>query len=119
MRYKPNPAHKRETTEAGPPRWRPGKALCPSSMTAAARNELLQSSVPENRDNPASTRFAVRRGSSGLEFFVARATLIARNGEVEYHGYPAKCVPGNVLKLFFERGDINKAEYRKHLKRLS
>lgn len=87
-------------------------------MTAAALNELLQNSVPENCDNPASPRFAVRHGSSGLEFFVARATLTTKHGEVEYHGYPAKRVPGKVLKLFFERGDINRAEYRKHVKRL-
>ena len=29
MRYWPNPAHKRETTEAGPPAWSPDKDPCP------------------------------------------------------------------------------------------
>ena len=30
MYYYPNPAHKTETTEAGPPRWRPDKEPCPN-----------------------------------------------------------------------------------------
>jgi hypothetical protein len=41
MRYWPNPAHKQETTEAGPPQWRPGKEPCPREMTVAERDELL------------------------------------------------------------------------------
>ena len=39
MRYFPNPAHKRETTEAGPPRWRPDKEPCPAERTARPGHE--------------------------------------------------------------------------------
>jgi hypothetical protein len=39
MRYWPNPAHKAETTEAGPPLWTPDKDLCPTGMTVAERRD--------------------------------------------------------------------------------
>ena len=45
LRYWPNPSHKTETTEAGPPRWNPDKDKCPSDMTVAERNELLKASI--------------------------------------------------------------------------
>ena len=44
MYYYLNPAHKTETTEAGPPRWRPDKEPCPR-MTPRERTTLLQESV--------------------------------------------------------------------------
>jgi hypothetical protein len=116
MYYFPNPAHKRETTEAGPPRWRPDKEPCPS-MTPRERATLLQQSVEKDAGSPSSQRFAVRRGASGLEFYTARVTRVV-NGEVEYHGYPTSYVPGSVLRQFREQGLITKPEYRNLVKRL-
>ena len=120
MRYVPNPAHKRETTEAGPPRWRPDKEPCPLEMTPRERAALLRDSVPEHADSPSSRRFAVRRGRSGLEFFAAQATRTTEGGEVEYHGYPTHRhrVPGKVLRRFRDRSDITTAEYRQLVRRL-
>ena len=118
VRYVPNPAHKRETTEAGPPRWRPDKEPCPPEMTPRARAALLRGSVPEHPDSPSSPRFAVRRGGQGLELFAAQATRTAEDGEVEYHGYPTRQVPGKALRRFRDRGDITVAEYRRLVKRL-
>ena len=118
VRYVPNPAHKQETTEAGPPRWGPDKEPCPPEMTPRERAALLRDSVPEHPDAPASRRFAVRRGRSGLEFFAAQATQTTEGGEVEYHGYPTHRVPGKVLRRFRDRSDITTAEYRQLVKRL-
>ena len=117
MRYVPNQAHKVETTEAGPPRWRPNKEPCPEGMTLRERAELLRDSIAENPDAPASRRFAVRRTESGLEFFTAQVTQVV-NGEVEYHGYPALYVPGKVLRRFRDQGKISQSEYRHLVKRL-
>ena len=75
-------------------------------------------SVPEHSDAPASRRFAVRRGESGLEFFAAQATRTTEGGEVEYHGYPTNRVPGKVLRRFRDRGDITTTEYRQLVRRL-
>ena len=118
VRYVPNPAHKQETTEAGPPKWRPDKEPCPSEMTPRERAKLLRESIPEHSDSPSSRRFAVRRGSSGLELFAAQATRTAEDGEVEYRGYPTPRVPGKVLREFRARGDITATEYRRLVKRL-
>jgi hypothetical protein len=52
MRYWPNPAHKTETTEAGPPLWTPDKDLCPTGMTIAERRDLLGTSGPANEEDP-------------------------------------------------------------------
>ena len=117
MRYFPNRAHKVETTEAGPPGWRPNKEPCPEGMTVRERAELLRDSIAEDPDASASRRFAVRRTESGLEFFTAQATRVV-NGEVEYHGYPVHYVPGKVLRQFRDRGDISPSEYRSLVKRL-
>lgn len=118
MRYFPNPAHKLETTEAGPPRWRPNKEPCPPEMTTRQRAALLRDSIPERPDLPDSRRFAVRRGESGLEFFTAQATQVLEGGEVEYHGYPTNRVPGRVLRRFMARGDVTRAEYRRLVREL-
>ena len=69
MRYFANPAHKIETTEAGPPAWRPDKTPCPKGMTLRERTELLRDSIAEDPNSPISRRFAVRRSASGLDFF--------------------------------------------------
>ena len=117
MRCFANPAHKMETTEAGPPRWRPDKEPCPEGMTLRERTELLRESVAEDPDSPASPRFAVRRGESGLEFFTARVTRIV-DEEVEYHGYPTRRIPGKVLRRLKDLDKISKSEYRRLVKRL-
>ena len=87
-------------------------------MTPRQRTALLRDSIPEQADSPASRRFAVRQGESGLEFFVAQATRTTESGEVEYHGYPTSSIPGRVLRRFRDRGDITSAEYRRLVKRL-
>lgn len=117
MRYFANPAHKLETTEAGPPRWRPDKEPCPEGMTLRQRTELLRASIAEDPESPVSPRFAVRREERGLEFFTARVTRVV-DGEVEYHGYPTRRVPGTVLRQFRVQGRISQAEYRNLVKRL-
>ena len=116
MCYFPNPAHKRETTEAGPPRWRPDKEPCPN-MTPRERATLLQQSLAKDPGSPTSQRFAIRRGTSGLEFFTARVTRVV-NANVEFHGYPTGQVPASVLRRFRDQGRITNAEYRSLLKRL-
>lgn len=115
MYYYPNRAHKRETTEAGPPGWRPDKEPCPD-MTPRERETLLQDSIAIDPGSPTSQRFAVRR-RSGLEFFTARMTRVV-NGNVEFHGYPTPHVPGRVLRQFRDQGLITKAEYGSLVKRL-
>ena len=117
MRYFANPAHKLETTEAGPPRWRPDKEPCPEEMTLRERTELLRESIAEDPDSRMSPRFALRHGESGLEFFTARVTRVV-DGDVEYHGYPTRRVPGRVLRQFRDRGRITQADYRRLVKRL-
>ena len=118
MRYVPNPAHKLETTVAGPPRRRPDKEPCPPEMTPRQRAALLRDSIPERPDSPHSRRFAVRRGGSGLEFFAAQATRTTESGEIEYHGYPTSRVPGRVPRCFRDRGGITDTEYRRLVRRL-
>lgn len=112
-----NPAQKLETTEAGPPRWRPDKEPCPQGMTPRERKELLRESVAEDPASPMSRRFAVRRSESGPEFFAAQATRTVGD-EVEFHGYPTRRVPGSVLRRFKDQGRISQAEYRRLLRRL-
>ncbi len=112
MRYWPNPAYKRETTEAGPPLWRPDKEPCPNDLTEAERNRLLKTSVPRDPADPHSRRFNVRRGPRGLEVYEAKWTLDL-DGESEFHGHPASWVPANVLRKFRDDGRITKAEYTK------
>ncbi len=118
MRYVANPAHKLETTEAGPPEWRPDKEPCPQGMSLRERAALLRASVAEDIDSPMSRRFAVRRDESGLQFFAAQATRTTEGGEVEFHGYPTNRVPGKVLRRFKDEGMLSQAEYRSLLKRL-
>ena len=118
MRYIPNPLHKRKKTEVGSAKLRPEKTPCPPEMTSADSKALLLNSIPENPDNPQSRRFAVRHGSSGLEFFAAQATRTDNFGEVEYHGYPVNGVPGKVLRQLKNDGHITGAEYNRYRKLL-
>lgn len=67
--------HKVETTEVGPPAWRPDKTPCPERMTLPERTQLLRDSIAEDPGSPTSRHFAVRRSDSGLEFFAAEFLL--------------------------------------------
>ena len=117
MRYFANPAHKVDTTEAGPPAWSPDKTPCPKGMTLHERTELLRNSIAEDPASPASRRFTVRRTESGLEFFAIQMTQVV-NSEIEYHGYPTRFVPGKILRQFRDQGTISQPEYRSLVKRL-
>lgn len=115
MKYWPNPAHKRETSEAGPPRWHPNKSACPP-MTVEERQKLFLESVPEDGDQPASPRYAFRVGPRGYEWFAARLTRVSPEGETEFHGYPTDHVPPRVLRRFRDLQRLSDAEYRRLLK---
>ena len=117
MYYYPNRAHKRETTEAGPPGWRPDKEPCPN-MTPQERAALLQDSIAIDPRSPTSQRFAFRRTIAGLEFFTARMTQVVK-GDVKFHGYPTRQVPVSVLRAFRDQDLISQAEYRSLVKRLA
>ena len=86
VRYWPNPAHKSETTEAGPPVWRPDKEKCPDDMTVTERDDLLAASIPLTNE-PQSRRFAVRRTNQRLELFDVKCHGTV-DGEPEFHGHP-------------------------------
>jgi hypothetical protein len=112
MRYWPNPAHKRQTTEAGPPQWRPDKEPCPDDLTVRERRVLLETAVPLDPIDPRSRRFNARRGPQGLELYDAKWTRDVE-GEPEFHGHPATYVPTAVLRALRDRGMITDAEYRR------
>lgn len=112
MLYWPNPAHKRETTEAGPPRWRPDKEPCPDDLTVRERRELLAGSLPADKGNPHSRRFTVRRGPNGLEVYEAKWTRDV-GGKPEFHGHPASYVPTGVLRSLRDAKTITVPEYRR------
>ena len=117
MRYWPNPAHKVETTEAGPPVWIPNKDKCPRGMTVAERNLLLADSEPVQPGDVRSRRFAMRRTETGLEFFDVKYTRDV-DGDPEFHGHPATRVDRRVLKRFRERDLITDAEFNRFRKEL-
>ncbi len=111
MRYWPNPAHKAETTEAGPPRWGPHKSKCPQ-MSVEERDRLLAESVPEDPARPDSPRYAFRETVQGLEWFAGRLTCFA-DGEAVYHGYPTHYVPIRVLKRLRDEGRLSDAQFNR------
>lgn len=112
MRYWPNPAHKSETTEAGPPVWIPDKEKCPRAMTVEERNQLLLESVAVDPSDRRSRRFAVRRTASGIEFFDIKWTRDVE-GVPEFHGHPASRVDRRALQTFRERELITYAEWNR------
>lgn len=117
MLYWPNPAHKRETTEAGPPAWRPDKAPCPR-LTVEERDALLEASIALNPQDPMSRRYAFRRSPLGEpDFFEAKLTEV-RESKPVFHGYPTVRVPSRILRLFRDQGAISNAEYRRMIKEL-
>jgi hypothetical protein len=116
MRYWPNPAHKRGTTEAGPPRWWPDKEPCPDDLTIDERNDLLATSLALDPADAHSRRFNVRRCVRGLELYEAKWTRDV-DGEPEFHGHPTSFVPARVLRGLRDCGRITASEYRKLVKR--
>jgi len=116
MRYWPNPAHKRETTEAGPPGWRPSKEPCPDDLTVEEREELLRNSVPGG-SGARSRRYTLRRANTGLQFYEAKWHTDV-DDEPEFHGHPTTRVPNRVLRVFRDEGRITQAEYRRHVREL-
>ncbi len=116
MKYWPNPAHKRGTSEAGPPLWRPHKSVCPK-MTIDERSRLLDESIPEDANDVQSTRYALRRVATGMEWFAARFTQMDAD-EAVFHGYPADFVPAKVLRRFRDDGRISETEYRRLIRDL-
>lgn len=112
MRYWPNPAHKRQTTEAGPPAWRPGKEPCPDDLRIGERQQLLETAIASDPDDAHSRRYNVRRAAAGLEVFEAKWTQDVA-GEPEFHGHPASYVPARVLRHLQDDGRITESEYRR------
>jgi hypothetical protein len=117
MRYWPNPAHKEDTTEAGPPAWAPNKEKCPRDITTDERNALFLASIPVDAANPRSRRFAVRRTSAGIEIFDIKFTRDVDDDQ-EIHGHPASRVDRRVLKAFMDQERITSAEYNRLRKEL-
>jgi hypothetical protein len=113
VRYWPNPAHKEETSEAGPPAWRPHKEKCPRDITIGEREELLNASIPVNAADPRSRRFAIRRTASGeVQLFDVKFTRDVE-GVPEFHGHPASRVDRGVLKQMRDNGDLKPPEYNR------
>lgn len=110
LRYRPNPAHKTETSEVGPPAWIPNKEKCPK-MDVRERNLLLQKSIPTDPTNPISRRYAMRRIGKETEFFEAKVTRQDGSG-IEFHGHPTSYVPPRILAQWRDKGFLTKAEYR-------
>ena len=112
MRYWPNPAHKRQTTEAGPPAWWPDKDPCPDDLQVSERQQLLEHAIAGDPTDPHSRRYNVRRGRAGLEVFEAKWTQDTE-GEPEFHGHPASYVPARVLRALRDDGRLTQPEYRR------
>jgi hypothetical protein len=119
LAYAPNPTHKREWTEAGPPKLRSDKTPCPTDITVVECRALLQASVPEDPDDPRSRRYAARRSESGLELFAAQAHSPTGPEPIEFHGYPVPSAPTKVLRVLRDRGDLAGPEYTRLTKALS
>lgn len=119
LTYAPNPTHKREWTEVGPPAPRSDKSPCPSDIAAVECHELLQGSVPEDPADPRSRRYAVRRSDLGAELFAAQAHSPAGLEPIEFHGYPVSTAPAKVLRKLRDRGDLLSPEYRRLIRGLS
>ncbi len=118
LSYHPNPAHKKETTEAGPPRWNPSKEICPSDMSIQEREKLLKGS--ESRDGSPNDphRFAIRRIGKTIELYETRLTLQRPDGVTEVHGHPTEQIPPIVLRRMRDNGLITSAEYKQLIRSL-
>jgi hypothetical protein len=114
--YRPNPAHKTRTTEAGPPQWRPDKSACPEDLTAVEILELIPTSFSKSENALDPKRYAVRRKEGKLQWFRTLLTRQRPDGTIEIHGHPFEPgypkVPPSVLRKLKEAGLITEAEYR-------
>lgn len=119
VRYAPNPVHKPEWTELGPPVRRSDKSPCPTDVTSLECQALLDSAIAEDAADPRSRRYAVRRAEGGVELFAAQAHSPAGREPVEFHGYPVVTAPARVLRALRDRGDLLQAEYRRFVRGLS
>lgn len=119
LAYAPNPTHKPEWTDAGPPSFRSDKSSCPADLTVIQCRELLEASIPEDPGDPRSRRYAARRSDLGVELFAAQAHSPAGQEPIEFHGYPVPTAPAKVLRGLRDRGDIVPAEYRRLVRGLS
>lgn len=118
--YFPNPAHKTQTTEAGPPKWYPAKTACPDTMSLAERDELVDMSVPAGDDPLDPSRYAVRRVDGRLEWYRTLVTRCHPDGRIEIHGHPFEPghpkVPPRALRRLRDNGIITHAEYTRVVK---
>lgn len=118
--YVPNPSHKLETTEAGPPRWSPKKTACPVGMSMEQRDFLVRESVPIDDDPLNPRRYAVRRVEGRLEWYRSLPTREHPDGRIEIHGHPFvpgyPKVPVKVLRRMRESGVITPSEYKDMVK---
>jgi hypothetical protein len=117
--YEPSPAHKIQTTEAGPPRWIPFKEKCPPEMTVREREELLAQSISEDGRRETPRRYAFRHTPNGPEFYECKLTREKSDGTIVVHGHPTSRVPPRVLRRMRDMGLITQAEYRFLVKELS
>ena len=79
-------------------------------MSVGEREMLMAESIAEDEAAVGSTRYALRTGPAGLEWFAGRLTRIV-DGEPEFHGYPCDHVPIRVLRRFRDAGKITRAQY--------
>ena len=118
--YRPNPSHKKGTTEAGPPKWGPHKSACPEDLTKEDIDELLDQSVSESDDPLDPKRYAVRRLEGKLQWFQTHLTLNHADGRIEVHGFPIEPgypkIPPKVLRKFRDQEVITEAEYNRATK---
>lgn len=118
--YYPNPAHKKGTTEAGPPEWYPAKTACPDTMTLEERDQLVAESLPLSEDPLDPSRIAVRRVEGRLEWYRTMQTRRHPDGRIEIHGHPFEPgypkIPPAVLRRMRDSGLITAREYTRLVK---
>jgi hypothetical protein len=97
----------------------PFKEKCPPDMTAVERDDLLSRSIPKGDRPTDPRRYAVRRTTTGPEFYESKLTRLESNGTIVVHGHPTTRVPPSVLRRMRDVGLITKAEYERFRKELS
>lgn len=111
LRYECAEYHKRHTTEAGPPKWRPGKTVCPAALDTPTAQLLLARS----RLAGDGKRYALQREMHGPVFYIARRHREEPDGTSCWHGHPisGNDVPHEVLESFEDDGLLAKPEARR------
>lgn len=117
MHYRPNDKHKPGCSGEGPPRWFPSSdSLCPDDVSLEEAGELLRSSIEARDDAHPNTRARIALDGQG-RFFKA----YSEDGGQSWHGYPVsrnlvpRQIPARVLREFFKRGQLTRADYKKLL----